>query len=149
MKRVHNITFSVFCKAEDDIDSIESALLTIIPFNVEDEKLKLKKTLASGVLESKITILELTLEKERHTNKFLDTFTDDLSHDQKKTLLEQENRLDDDCHFFIRLDKQALIDGKIVVTDSGNCFHIKMSIAAFPKKKESARKIVQSIFSND
>lgn len=149
MKRVHNIVFSVFAKSGEDMESLESALLSLLPFNLEDENIKLKKTLASGLVESKITILELSLEKERHTNAFLDAFLDDLSTDQKKTLLNQENRLDDDCHFFIRLDKDALLDGKLALTDGGNCFHIKMAIAAFPKKKEAARKIIEELFGDN
>ena len=93
-----------------------------------------------------ITILELLVEKERHTKAFLEHFIADLSSDQKSVLLSQENRLDDECHFFIRLDKKSLLDGKLVITDSGDCFHIKMSIAAFPKKKEQARKVIEELF---
>jgi len=47
----------------------------------------------------------------------------------------------------MRIDKDAWIDErKILFTDSGNCFHIKMSLAVFPKKKEAALQLVEKIF---
>ena len=63
-------------------------------------------------------------------------------------MLEQkESRLDEDLNFFVRIDKEKWIDGKeMFLTDSGNCFHIKILIAAFPKKRENALKIVEKMF---
>lgn len=146
MKRAHSIVFSVFCKPEEDLESLETALLTLFPFSLEEEKIKLKKTTASIFEERKITILTITLEKERHTSQFLDVFIADLSPEQKHLLFSQENRLDDECQFFIRLDKDALLDGKLLLTDSGHCVHIRITIAAFPKKRDAALLVVQSLF---
>ena len=78
---------------------------------------------------------------------FLKVLNEKLSKEQKDMLVMQvDSRLDDELHFFIRLDKEKLMDDEYFITDSGNCFHVRMSIAAYPAKKEIGKKIVQNIF---
>lgn len=148
MKLCNNIKLSVFCSEEEKEEEIAKALISLIPLNLEDEKLSIKKTTAIGFNEKKIKILEIFLEKDRHTNEFLDFLDQKLSPDQKDILIGQtSSRLDEDLNFFIRFDKAKLINnGTFWLTDSGNCFHLKLSIAAFPKKKEKALEIIRKIF---
>jgi RNA binding exosome subunit len=146
MKLAHTISISVFVRADDDEEKLKEALLSLVPLDLEKEKLTLSRTVAQG-FENRIVILELALEKERHTNKVIDALIRRLSSDQKKLILIQENRLDEDCCFYLRFNKKALLDNKLELTDSGDCFHVKMTIAAFPKRKESARKVVEEMLS--
>jgi RNA binding exosome subunit len=71
---------------------------------------------------------------------------------EDKILLEKqiESRLDDALHFYIRLEKNSLLCDLYEVTDSGNCFHFKISIATYPHSRESAKEIIKEIlkFSN-
>ena len=143
MKYVHNITFSVFIKPDESLETIKEQLVQLIPLDIEEEKLQLIQSEVTGIT-SNITILELTLKKERHTNAFLDAFKEKLSSEQLEQLRTQENRLDEQLFYFIRLDKDKLPE--LILTDSGHCVHIKMSIAAFPKKKENALNIVKELF---
>jgi len=71
-----------------------------------------------------------------------------LVNEQRELILRQaETRLDREFNFFIRFDKEKLVnENKYWITDSGNCFHIKMNIACFPRKREQALKIIQNIF---
>jgi RNA binding exosome subunit len=84
------------------------------------------------------------LQKEKHTNAFLNSLKQRLSDDQKQLLLRQsESRLDSELSFFIRLDKDRLLnENRFWITDSGNCFHIRMSIAAYPSNREAALKVI-------
>jgi len=46
--------------------------------------------------------------------------------------------------FFIRLDKAKLLEEDAFwITDCGNCFHIKITLASFPKTRDAALKVVQ------
>jgi len=112
--------------------------------------IELKKTNATGFNEKKIIILEIYLEKEKHINKFLENLNKKLSKEQKELLIKQaESRLDDELNFFLRFDKEALVnENKLLLTDKGNCYHITIKIAAFPHKRESALKVIDKIFSN-
>ena len=147
MLLTNNIKISVFVKPEDDEPSVKKHLLALFPFNLEQERIALQRNKATGFNQREIIILEVDLQKERHTNAFLEFFKSRLNEQQKSMIVEQENRLDDDCNLFIRLDKEKLLAGECWITDSGDCYHIRMSIAAFPKKREKAKEVVERIFS--
>ena len=49
-------------------------------------------------------------------------------------------------HVMDLLNIEELLKEKYSITDSGDCFHIKMHIAAFPKNRESALKVIEKIF---
>lgn len=146
MKVAHNITVSVFVKEGEEIGQIRQSFLQMISLDLEKEKLKLKQTTAKGAENNKIEIIEIKLEKERHVNSFLDDLFSKFNDEQKELLTKQlDSRVDDECHFFIRLDKKRLLNKEYWVTDSGDCFHIKISIAAYPAKKENAIEAVKGL----
>jgi hypothetical protein len=147
MKLAHSIKVSVFIKSEENEVPVREKLLSLFPFNFEEEKLILNRSKAQGFNQRQIIIYEVNLEKERHTNAFLKFLREKLDEQQKEMLMHQENRLDEECNFFLRLDKQSLLNNSINITDCGECFHIRISIAAFPKKKEAALEVVKKIFS--
>jgi len=109
MRLANNIKINVFVKPEDDEAAVKKHLLALFPFDLEQERLVLQRSKAKGFNQREIVILEVDLVKERHTNAFLEFFKEKLNEQQKSVLLGQENRLDDECNFFIRLDKQKLL----------------------------------------
>jgi RNA binding exosome subunit len=144
MKLAHNIKLSVFSHEDDNIEQLGETLRKLCPFDLEQEKLQLKRSTATGFRDRQITIFEIRLTKEKHTNKFLTHLKEQISDDQRKRLLNQaESRLDEDLDFFIRLDKQKLIKNTFLITDSGNCFHIRISVAAYPANREAGLKVVK------
>lgn len=149
MKLVNNIHFRVFCNPNEDKEKIKSALLSFIGYSseqIEEEKINYAETNATGFSKKIIKIIEVRFEKERHCNRFLKKLNEVLSSEDKTLLIEQVNRLDDNMNFFMRLDKESLLEGKYVLTDSGSCFHIYMNIEAHPRRKDVAHKIVKQIF---
>ena len=147
MKLAHSISISVFVKHGEDEAAMRQALLSLVPFqDLEKEKVKLKRTAAEG-FDHKIVILEITLEKERHTATFIASLKEKLAPSDIRLLATQENRVDEECCFYLRLDRQKLMSGECALTDSGDCFHIKMSLAAFPKKRQVALQVAEKMFS--
>ena len=148
MKLAHLTKLSVFSKQEDNETDVLNSFLSLIPFNLEEEKLQINTSTAEGFEHTKIKIFELTLTKEKHTTKFLNALTSRLSDEQKQLILSQaESKLDEELKFFLRFDKEKLLkENKLWITDKGNCFHIKISIAAFPSTKEKALEVINSIF---
>ena len=144
----HNIHITVFCKPEEDTKLIAKKLLFLVPLDLKKEKIELKRTNATGFNEKKITILEVYLEKESHTNLFINNLIKNLTDEQKSLIKEQaESRLDDELNFFLRLDKSKLINkNKLLLTDQGDCYHIRIKIAAFPKNKKVALNNIQTLF---
>ena len=148
MKLAHYVKVKVFVKEEDDEQEIKQALFSLVPIDLKKEKIMLKEQSATGFFQKKIKILEIDIEKSRHINTFVKNLQKNLSPNQKDILLKQlYSRLDKNNHFFIRLDKPELIEKKeYTLTDKGNCFHITLSIAAFPATAEKAAEAVKKIF---
>ena len=149
MKYAHSIKLTVFSYEHENSESILDALSRFFPFNLEENKIALKKTQAAGFNEKKIEVLEIILTKNNLINDFLKKMLDNLDENQKNQILQQsESRLDKNMDFFLRFDKDAWINGKkLVLTDSGKCFHLRISIAAFPKKREVALNAIKNLFS--
>lgn len=150
MKFANLISLRVFVNPDEDKEKIKSSLLNLLGKSEQElieEKINFKEIKAKGFSEKTILIFEATLEKDRHCNEFLKRLTENLSNDDKALLVEQTNRLDEELNFFLRLDKSSLLENKFVLTDSGSCFHIKISVAAFPKRIDAAHKVIKSIFS--
>ncbi len=145
---LHTACLRVFAKEDEDFDKIRKRFLEFFPFDLDEEKIGLKEQNAIGFKEKKIKILEATLSKKRHLKKFLEHMLNRLTKEQKELLIRQkESRLDEDLEFFIRFDKEKMLEnGEYFITDSGNCFHLKLSIAAFPAKREIALAIIDKIF---
>ena len=146
MKQVHHITVSVFIKPEEDAEAIERAFFSLFPFGLASEKVPVCRTRAESFGGRKITILEATLKRSKHTAAFLSKLRDTLSEEQRALLLAQDNRLDEHLTFYIRFDKPKLLEGRLWITDSGDCFHLKMPIAAFPHREEAAWHLLTEIF---
>ncbi|MEM4239754.1 MAG: RNA-binding domain-containing protein [Candidatus Woesearchaeota archaeon] len=149
MKYLNNVVVSVFAKpSEEDVIAVRNGLVELVPLNLAEEKIEVKEETAQGFNEQQIKIFTITLNKESHTNAFLKAMLNRLTTEQKELLLRQkESRLDADLCFFIRIDKgKWLSDRRIFITDSGQCFHIRMQLAAFPASREAALVLVEKIF---
>jgi len=150
MRLAHNIRILVYCRQGEDYEQVKNTLKALVPFNIEEEKIALNETLVKGEkdYEQDITISEILLTKERHVKAFLDFLNDKLNAEQKELLVrESPSRFDKDLNFFLRLDKDKLNnEQRWWITDSGNCYHIRLSIAAYPKNNEKAMEALKDIF---
>lgn len=52
-------------------------------------------------------------------------------------------RVDEDCFFYLRFDKQLAHAGRLVLTDSGDAIHFKLKVAAYPARREVAVKLLE------
>ena len=148
MKQANNIHIRVFCKTEENEEKILKGLKKIITLTDEElqkEKLEIKKTEAKG-FDDKIKIYEFQAEKNRHINQIIKNLNEQLTSADKERLRTQENRLDENLDFYMRLSKPLIIENIFELTDSGDCYHIKINIAAFPKNKETAKEKIKEIF---
>jgi RNA-binding protein len=149
MRQVHYIEMRVFCKEEDNEEAIVNKISELFPFDFKKDKIKFSQRTAYGFDDKKIKILTVTIDKDRHTNKFIQAFFSKLTGEQKELLLKQlESRLDDKLHFYIRLDKDSLLNNEFWITDTGNCFHFTFAIAAYPHRREVAVEIIAKMLNS-
>ena len=148
MKYAHLIKLSVFSYENENIESILDAFLRFFPFNLENNKVVLNKANATGFNEKKIIIFEVALTKSNLISQFLKNLLGNMDESQKNQILQHiDSRLDKNLDFFLRFDKDSWInEKKLMLTDAGKCFHMRISIAAFPKKREIALSVVKDLF---
>jgi len=146
MKWAHKIVISVFAYPEEDSEEIKLGLVKLVALDLAKEKLSVIQTSARGFKEAKIRIFTINLSRIKHISTFLTSLLNKFSEQQRKTLLSQkESRLDEELKFFIRLSKSEFLKGKYVLTDGGDCYHIKITIAAFPANRQKALEVVTAI----
>ncbi len=137
----HRVELSVFVREEESPRKEEfiGALRSLVPFRLEEEKVAVESQAVQGFNEKRILIARIILQKARHVRAFMDALRERLSAAQKALLREQaSSRLDKESNFFVRLDREALLENKLHLTDSGDCYHLKMGIAVFPSTPEAA-----------
>lgn len=148
MKWAHRIEISVFVKQEEDVIVVENVLRSMIPFSLDVENIVLKHQEVVGFFNKKIHILSVVLQKTKHTSAFLQHLMEKLSPDIHTCIIKQvESRLDERFSLYLRFDKTLLEKGLYSLTDGGDCFHVKIDLAVFPKKREKAIEIVRQLFS--
>ncbi|HLD97602.1 MAG TPA: RNA-binding domain-containing protein [Candidatus Nanoarchaeia archaeon] len=167
MNIAHSVTIRVFCGQEENRDDLvnglkfllrsgqsliaHSASGEIAPFDLEKEKIAINRQTAFGFNDRKINIFEASLTKSRHVNAFLENLLGKLPEIQKQMLLNQlESRIDDDRNLFVRLEKERLAKhNDMLMIDGGNCYHIRIKVAAFPASKEAAVAVMKKVMNGN
>lgn len=144
-----NVEIRVFSTPEES-EQILKAISRFLPPDLEKEKIRINQTTAEGFGDRKIRIYTVTLTRQRHVTKFLDNLSKLLSSGQKSRIIEEfDSRTDPDFNFYIRLDREMFLRERVELTDTGSCFWIRISLALFPRKRETAIETVKRIFKMD
>ena len=144
MKQFHSVKVRVFIHWKEDAAAIEDGLLLLFPFNLQNEKIPLAKTSASTFENRTVDILEIVLTKERHIKPLLSYIREKLSDADIALLLDQlPTRIDEEQNFFFRLAKDKVLDGELVITEDGNCYHFTCHVATYPKNSSAAQAVVR------
>ncbi|MGM5482830.1 MAG: RNA-binding domain-containing protein [Nanobdellota archaeon] len=144
----HSVRIEVF-SSDEEKDNVVDAIVSLLSDSCVNELEKGNLSIDEEIMkaqrpeESEISILRLYLTKKRLTAEFINKLFSEL----KETNLEDKlcSRVDDGCKCYIRLDKKSMLKGSYKLTYSGDCFHIKISFAAYPAKKEKAKQLIADL----
>jgi RNA binding exosome subunit len=67
--------------------------------------------------------------------------------DRRSVLNTLEQRVDESCNLFLRLDKQKALIGEIALAHNDDAIAVRMKVTAFPARKETALRAVRDFFS--
>jgi len=127
------ITIDVIVHATEDISKIFQSFYDIL--EIEEESFTITET--TGYYENPIIMLNAKLVKKQ-AKSFMDKFLKLLSKNQINQLIEEIEERIEDSKFHLRLDKQELIKGVVVLSEKDT---IKIRIhTPIYNKKESIRK---------
>ena len=123
----HYVDLRAFCYATEDEARVERALSTLLP----DEH-GIERTESEGFHGDRIVVLSARVESADGVRHVLDRLAD-LDLDAVRDELDE--RVDENCSLFLRLDKQAAYGGRI---ERGEGLELRAKVEAYPAKKESA-----------
>ena len=127
------ITIDVIVHATEDISKIFQSFYDIL--EIEEESFAITET--TGYYENPIIMLNAKLVKKQ-AKSFMEKFLKLLSRNQINQLIEEIEERTADSKFHLRLDKQELIKGVVVLSEKET---IKIRIyTPIYNKKESIRK---------
>lgn len=126
----HYIEFKAYCHATESLDKVESAVE-----NLAGRELELETSDAEGYYGNPIKILEGKISKNREMDEFFEYLPKKVT---KKLEKEVDNRTDERCNFFFRIDKGKAYKGELVLTNGGNSVRVRARVESYPSKKETA-----------
>lgn len=146
MKFIHHIAISVFVYEGEDTSETLNSLLEFLPEDLEKEKIIIEEEEAKIKEGKDMQLYKVVLSKQRHTTFAFGQLKAALGPEQCATIRGQDNRVDEEGNLYIRIDKKPFEkDGTALLTDKGDCFHFKITLAAFPKTRENALNVAKEI----
>ena len=135
------ITIDVIVHATEDISKIFQSFYDIL--EIEEKSFSITET--TGYYENPIIMLNAKLVKKQ-AKSFMDKFLKLLSKNQINQLIEEIEERTTDSKFHLRLDKQELVKGTIVLSEK-DTVRIKIHTPIY-NKKESIRKFSEVFLVN-
>ena len=124
----HYVDLRAFCYATEDEKRVEGALRTYLP-----AEYPIERATSEGHYGDRIVVLSARVENAddvRHVLSQVATLSD--IDDVKSEL---DDRVDDNCSFFLTLDKQAAFRGE---ARRGDGITLRAKVEAYPAKREHA-----------
>lgn len=138
----HYIDLRAFCYATEDQKRVEQALRTLLP-----EECELERTSSEGHHGDRIVVLSARVERADEMRHVLARLSD--LPDADRLYAELDERVDDNCSLFLRLDKQAAFSGDVVL---GEGITVRAKVEAYPattdKAVENAREALDEFIAD-
>ena len=128
----HWVKVKAVCYATEDEDLIHDVMVNLI--GSDDEEL-FDVDISEGLHGNPITVIDANLS---HNKEYERLFRNIGEGPLKIVLDEIEQRVDDDCVLYLRLDKQKAVQGVYEISHTGDVISITAKVVAHPAKKEIA-----------
>lgn len=139
--KVHYITFRASVHATESDDRVKSALSVFLFEN------KINETKTEGHFGNPIKLLDGRI-RGKDCTRFIDNLRSGLSESEFEKLKNEIcDRIDDDCCFHIRFDKQAAFKGNIRLAMSSDVISARIKLKSYPANFEKALESAMSLFS--
>ncbi|HKM09424.1 MAG TPA: RNA-binding domain-containing protein [Candidatus Methanomethylophilaceae archaeon] len=106
---------------------------------------ELEVGIAEGEFGNETLIMEATLTKKRDFSQLFSKLEQDTV---ESVFSELEERIDDDCTFYFRLDKQRAMSGSYLIGSGGDVVSVTCKVASYPAKRELAIGVMREFFSS-
>jgi len=148
---IAKINFRTYCHATEDPNKVLKALGFLIGTELSENDFKpgskhCKISRTKGYFGNPIITYEVNLIKSRDIRSFWDGLREKNPDLITELIPEIPARMDDDCYFHVRFDKQKAYQEQLEFTVHGDCIVVKVKIKAYPAKKELAIENIKIFF---
>jgi RNA binding exosome subunit len=126
----HYFDLRAFCYVTEDDKRVEDALRTVLP-----EEFEIQRTESEGHYGDRILVLSARVENAAGMRTVLDSLGDLAGAERQRIEDELDERVTENCEFFLTLDKQAAYGGTVTLGDG---ITLRGKVEAYPAKRESA-----------
>jgi len=137
----HYVDLRAFCYATEDEESVERALRHYLP-----EDYPVERETNEGHHGDEIVVLSARVENADDVRHVMDCVLNAGEKERERVVDEIEDRVDDDCSFHLRLDKQEAYSGR---SELGDGLHLRAKVEAYPAKRKKAVEAVRRSLSAD
>lgn len=131
----HYVDLRTFCYATEDDKRVEQALRTFLPEDYPIEHAK-----SEGHYGDRIVVLSARVENADDVRHVLSQVAS--APDIDAVRAELDDRVDDNCSFFLTFDKQAAFRGDVA---RGDGITLRAKVEAYPAKREKAVENARSL----
>ncbi len=124
----HYLDLRAFCYATEDDARVEAALRTLLP-----DEFPIDRSTTEGHHGDRIVVLEARVERADDVRTVLEHILATATVTELEHTLTE--RMDEDCAFFVRLDKQAAFRGSVRL---GRGIQLRGKVEAYPANREAA-----------
>lgn len=139
----HYVDLRTFCYATEDEKRVEQALRTFLPDEIEVDR-----TTSEGHHGDRIVVISARVERADEMRHVLDRVSDLDTAEQLAS--ELDDRVDENCSLFLRLDKQSAFSGEVGLGDG---ITLRAKVEAYPANKaaavENARTALNEFITSD
>ena len=133
----HYVDSRAFCYVTEDDKRVEDALRLFLPEDFEIQRAK-----SEGHYGDRILVLSGRVENASGMRTVMDALGDLADEDFSRVVDELDERVNENCSFFLTLDKQAAFNGRV---ELGDGITLRGKVEAYPAKKESAVENVEEL----
>ncbi|MFT4946187.1 MAG: RNA binding exosome subunit [Natronomonas sp.] len=136
---LHYIDLRAFCYVTEADERVEDALGLFLP-----EEFELQRAESEGHYGDRILVLSARVENAGGMRTVLDALGELADEEFSRVVDQLDERVNENCAFFLTLDKQAAYNGEVALGDG---ITLRGKVEAYPAKKESAVENVEDLLS--
>lgn len=133
-----NISFRAIARATEDGEKVELALRFVCGAG------EVNKTNVAGHFGNSMVLMNAMLNKKKDIRAFMNRITE--AGIVERLAGEARERVDDECVFHFRLDKQKAYEEVMALAETKDVIDCNVKIGAYPAKKDNAVASLDNIF---
>lgn len=134
----HYVDLRAFCYVTEDDKRVEDALRLFLP-----PEFDIDRAVSEGHHGDRILVLSARVENADDIRTVLSAVGDLPAEDAERIQSELDERVDENCSFFLTFDKQAASNGDV---ELGDGITLRAKVEAYPAKKPNAIEAVEETF---